>query len=109
MQTTPCGTTRFSRFLRNSFLRLLVAFAPAAGVAPAAAPAAASFGSLATMLLLLKFRYRLRAVTCGWRLSSWLRLRPSAGPSACVRWCACAGHALEDCGDGAVRGSTGFR
>src|SRR6201999_4334697 len=46
MCTTPCGTTRFSRFLRNSFLRLpAAAFAPAAG-APAAAPAA-SFGSFA--------------------------------------------------------------
>src|SRR6185312_2665035 len=35
MQTTPCGTTRFSRFLRNSFLRFVVAFAPAAGAAAA--------------------------------------------------------------------------
>src|ERR1700693_3355496 len=44
MQTTPCGTTRFSRFLRNSFLRLDV-FAGAAG-------AAASCGSLATVFSL---------------------------------------------------------
>src|ERR1700722_4964855 len=40
MQTTPCGTTRFSLFLRNSFLRLDV-FAGAAGAA------AASCGSFA--------------------------------------------------------------
>src|ERR1700733_3624680 len=40
MQTRPCGTIRFSFFLRNSFLRL-------AGFAPAAGAAAASFGSFA--------------------------------------------------------------
>src|SRR5271170_6427351 len=46
--TTPCGTTRFSFFLRNSFLRLL-----AAAFAPASGAAAASFGSLATSFVLL--------------------------------------------------------
>src|ERR1700722_16523546 len=59
MHTTPCGTTRFSRFLRNSFLRLEV-FAAAAAAAPPGA-AAASFGSFATLslswLALLRFRY----------------------------------------------------
>src|SRR5579863_7203151 len=53
MQTTPCGTTRFSRFLRNSFLRLEAALAPAAGAAPGAA--AASLGSFATLVSLLSF------------------------------------------------------
>src|ERR1700691_1384262 len=54
MQTTPWGTTRFSFFLRNSFLRLEVAFAGA----PAAAPAA-SWGSLATCVYLLGDDYLL--------------------------------------------------
>src|ERR1700675_1670330 len=51
MQTTPCGTTRFSFFLRNSFFRFdaFAAAAPAAGLAAAAA----SLGSLATFLCLL--------------------------------------------------------
>src|SRR5580658_7628879 len=40
MQTSPCGTIRFSFFLRNSFFRL-------AGLAPAAGAAAASLGSFA--------------------------------------------------------------
>src|SRR3984957_13005507 len=51
MHTTPCGTTRFSRFLRNSFLRFEV-FAAAAAAAPPGA-AAASFGSFATLVSLL--------------------------------------------------------
>src|SRR5689334_13345185 len=44
--TTPCGTTRRSRFFLNSFLRLA-----AAGFAPAAPSGvvAALFGSFATM------------------------------------------------------------
>src|ERR1700683_1812095 len=41
----PCGTTRFSRFFLNSFLRL-VGFAPGAA-APVAAPSCV-FGSFAT-------------------------------------------------------------
>src|SRR5271168_2752131 len=54
MHTTPCGTTRFSFFLRNSFLRLeLFAAAAAAGAPPGAA--AASFGSFATLVSLLSF------------------------------------------------------
>src|ERR1700735_5427897 len=53
MHTTPCGTTRFSRFLRNSFLRLEALAAAAAGAPPGAA--AASFGSFATLASLLKF------------------------------------------------------
>src|ERR1700722_8236208 len=40
IQTSPCGTIRFSFFLRNSFFRL-------AGFAPAAGAAAASLGSFA--------------------------------------------------------------
>src|SRR5277367_1604998 len=52
MHTTPCGTTRFSFFFRNSFLRLEV-FAAAAGAPPGAA--AASFGSFATHVSLLSF------------------------------------------------------
>src|ERR1700722_4981817 len=54
MQTTPWGTTRFSFFLRNSFLRLAGALAGA----PAAAPAA-SWGSLATCVYLLGDAYLL--------------------------------------------------
>src|ERR1700677_573634 len=54
MQTTPWGTTRFSFFLRNSFLRL-------DGAAFAGAPAApaASWGSLATCVYLLGDAYLL--------------------------------------------------
>src|SRR6202034_3231421 len=52
MHTTPCGTTRFSFFLRNSFLRLELFAAAAAAGAPAGA-AAASFGSFATLVSLL--------------------------------------------------------
>src|SRR5207245_10923389 len=44
MYTTPCGTTRRSRFFLNSFLR----FAAAAGFAGAPASGAAAFGSFAT-------------------------------------------------------------
>src|SRR5579859_6805894 len=44
MHTRPCGTIRFSRFLRNSFLR----FDVFAGAPPGAA--AASFGSFATLV-----------------------------------------------------------
>ena len=43
MHTTPCGTTRFSFFLRNSFLRL-------AGLPGAAGAAPASCGSFATIV-----------------------------------------------------------
>src|SRR5450755_428658 len=90
MQTTPCGTTRFSRFLRNSFLRFEALAAAAAGAPPGAA--AASFGSFATLVSLLKFRAVLQilpALTCEPRSSS-LQPRPSADPFACAHWCACA-------------------
>src|SRR6202046_5682012 len=47
MHTTPCGTMRFSFFLRNSFLRFELFAAPASGAA------AASLGSFATLVSLL--------------------------------------------------------
>src|SRR5262250_1994797 len=51
--TTPCGTTRRSRFFLNSFLR----FAAAAGFpgAPASGVAALPFGSFATMCSVPEF------------------------------------------------------
>src|SRR5271156_1317031 len=117
MFTTPCGTTRFSRFLRNSFLRLEV-FAAAAAAAPPGA-AAASFGSFATLslswLALLRFRafpftYRdlLRDVTCEPRSSS-PPLRPSAGLCACAHWCACADREPANCGGDESRGTPEFQ
>src|ERR1700733_340785 len=103
MHTTPCGTTRFSFFLRNSFFRL-VGFAPASGAA------AASFGSLATSVVLLYSCSNCFArITCAARLSSSLRPRPSADPSACVRWCEFAARAPADFGGAATRDSTEFR
>src|SRR5579872_908227 len=58
MHTTPCGTTRFSRFLRNSFFRL-AAFAPAAGAAASCSFATMSFLSCASQVLLASHHFLL--------------------------------------------------
>src|ERR1700733_5689509 len=102
MHTTPCGTTRFSRFFLNSFLRL------ADFVAAAAAPVC-SCGSFATVHP-VRFpggspgRY----IISESRFSSRPR-RPSAGPCACAHWCACVVRAPANCDGDEFRGSTEFQ
>src|SRR5580658_5062278 len=122
IQTSPCGTIRFSFFLRNSFFRL-------AGLAPAAGAAAASLGSFAmsscrtfqdagrknpgaTFKANRQNRTEMPPVptadqsslhpTCEPWSSSWLQRRPCADLCGCAHSCACAGRAPEDSGDGAV-------
>src|ERR1700735_125074 len=77
MHTTPCGTMRFSFFLRNSFLRFeLFAAAPAGA-------AAASWGSFATLVsLLFSLRFqsllaRHRFLLSRHRALPWTFARPS--------------------------------
>src|SRR5580704_5232299 len=113
MFTTPCGTTRFSRFLRNSFLRLEAFAAAAAGAPPG--DAAASFGSFATLVSLLSFRalhlltgVYVPAPTCEPRSSS-LPPRPSADPCAYARWCGCAVREPANCGGDESRGTPEFQ
>src|SRR5450432_597576 len=86
MQTTPCGTMRFSFFLRNSFLRFEL-FAPAASGA-----AAASLGSFATLVSLL-FSLRVQTLLAGHRflLSRYCTL-PRTFARARVRVCSLAAH-----------------
>src|SRR5579872_2500515 len=91
MHTTPCGTTRFSRFLRNSFLRF-------DGFAPAAGAAAASFGSFATLVPLLLVRRALirpgaefrcvylRAITFFLAATAPFRGPLRVRALVCVRW-----------------------
>src|SRR5580704_10740359 len=85
MHTTPCGTTRFSFFLRNSFFRFdAFAAAAAAGAAPAAA-AAASLGSLATLLRLLCELY-LRAMVFFFAATAPFRGPLRVRALVCVLW-----------------------
>src|SRR5579863_9079651 len=102
MHTTPCGTTRFSRFFLNSFLRL------ADLVAAAAAPVC-SCGSFATFHP-IRFPGESpgRFFTCESRSSSRPR-RPCAGPCGYAHWCACVVRAPANCGDDGFRGSTEFQ
>src|SRR5262249_22602010 len=103
--TTPCGTTRRSRFFLNSFFRF--AAAGFAG-APASGVPAAAFGSFATIhsvsfqakiLNLAKpgrssaapLQRNFASPSCR-RSSSWLRRRRGADPCGYARWCGFAGR-----------------
>ena len=134
--TTPCGTTRFSRFFLNSFLRFAgaAALAPAADFAGAVVPSGAVFCSFATFHSISrkaeskKFTDTFRRTiflqdkaqhTAHHRSSEtspscpspvfWLRLLRGAVPYGYARWCACAAREPASCGGAEYRDKPALR
>src|SRR5271154_3699949 len=86
MQTTPCGTMRFSFFLRNSFLRFELFAATVSGAA------AASLGSFATLVSLL-FSLRVQTLLASHCfLLRRYRTLPRTFACARIRVCSLAAH-----------------
>src|SRR6266436_9250426 len=108
--TYPCGTTRRSRFFLNSFLRFVAAAgfpgAPVSGVAPAAF---GSFGTFHSDRSMLQIFATVKASPSCRPSSSSLPRRRGVDPCGCARWCACAGRAPANSGDGECRDRLEFQ
>src|SRR5438876_8208340 len=116
--TTPCGTTRLSRFFLNSFLRL--AAAPALpGATASGAAFCCSFATIHSISSGKEERSFLFFVTKPLGLlpispscpspAFWQPLRHAADPYECVRWYECADREPAGCGGDGYRDTPEFR
>src|SRR5436305_442565 len=101
---TPCGTTRFSRFFLNSFLR----FDTFSGAFVASCWISFAKSVPSIQLNIFSRAFMQAGVTCEPR-PSWRPLRPFADLSAFAHLYGCVDRGREGCGDDASHGNTGSR